>query len=255
VASTLATGAYGKTEGSKEHRQAMATKARTACLSGDYQTGIALLAELFVQTKDPVMIFNQGRCFEQNSRYEEAITRFDEYLRITKNTDAKDRGDAQEHIAECQAKVARGNTLTPPPPPPDDPSPEATTGAGTTTPPPPPLVEAAPRADTGRSKRIAGIIVGSVGLVAVGTGIALNLHANRLASDLNSPTGYDRDKASSQSLYKNLTYVGYGVGAACLVSGVVLYILGNRAETEAPSLALRPLITPTLTSLSLQGVF
>jgi len=253
VASSLGTISQARSASSREERHDLAIQARKACLSGDYQTGIAILTDLFIATKDPVMIFNQGRCFEQSSRYEEAITRFDEYLRITKNTDARDRRDAQEHIADCQSKLARDSALMPPPPPPDSNPPKPKTAAETSD--LPPGVEAARPIDAGRSKRIAGIIVGSVGLVAVGTGVAMNLHANSLASDLNSPTGYDRDKASSHSLYKNLTYVGYGVGAACLVSGAVLYLLGSRAETEAPSIALRPLITPDLASLSLQGVF
>ena len=36
--------------------------ARTACLSGDYGKGVALLSELLVSTMDPTYIYNQGRC-------------------------------------------------------------------------------------------------------------------------------------------------------------------------------------------------
>jgi hypothetical protein len=43
--------------------------ARTACLSGDYAKGVALLAELYVSTRDIIYLFNQGRCFEQNGKY------------------------------------------------------------------------------------------------------------------------------------------------------------------------------------------
>jgi hypothetical protein len=32
-----------------------------ACLSGDYTKGVAILSELFVDTKDPTYLFNQGR--------------------------------------------------------------------------------------------------------------------------------------------------------------------------------------------------
>ena len=46
-----------------------------ACLSGDYTKGVAILSELFVDTKDPTYLFNQGRCFEQNRRYDDAIAR------------------------------------------------------------------------------------------------------------------------------------------------------------------------------------
>jgi hypothetical protein len=54
-------------------RQAQEKAARKACLTGDYATGVSILADLFVESKDPLYIFNQGRCMEQNSRYKDAI--------------------------------------------------------------------------------------------------------------------------------------------------------------------------------------
>ena len=75
--------------------------AKTACLSGDYTKGVALLAEIYVDTNNPIYLFNQGRCFQQNGRYEEAVTRFREYQR--KNADAGGAHDpeAEKQIAEC----------------------------------------------------------------------------------------------------------------------------------------------------------
>ncbi len=58
-----------------------AAQAQTACLTGDYAKGVAILAELYVSTRNAIYIFNQGRCFEQNGKYEEAILRFREYQR------------------------------------------------------------------------------------------------------------------------------------------------------------------------------
>ncbi len=55
--------------------------ARKACLAGDYAKGVAILADLFVITMDPVFIFDQGRCFEQNGRNEQAINRFRRQVR------------------------------------------------------------------------------------------------------------------------------------------------------------------------------
>jgi TolA-binding protein len=81
--------------------------ARTACLAGDYATGIKILSELFVSTKDPDFIFNQGRCFEQNRRYEDAIARFQEYLQVAQRLTKADRAEAQKHIASCQNLLAK----------------------------------------------------------------------------------------------------------------------------------------------------
>jgi len=105
-----------------------------------------------------------------------------------------------------------------------------------------------------RGLRIAGIVVASVGAIALGTGVILNLKANTLANQLNSPTGYERDKATNQLHYETLSWVGYGLGAAALIGGTVLYFAGS-AETEPAKIALRPVIVPGLACLSLQGAF
>src|ERR1019366_6787895 len=76
--------------------------AKTACLAGDYAKGIAILSELYVSTNDASFLFNQGRCLEQNHRYEDAISRFREYLRVGKQISRTDKADAQKHIADCQ---------------------------------------------------------------------------------------------------------------------------------------------------------
>jgi hypothetical protein len=84
--------------------------ARKACLTGDPKRGVDILADLFIDTDDPTYIYNQGRCFEQNSRYEEAITKFREYLRKAGSASAADKADAEKHIADCQAPRYRGIT-------------------------------------------------------------------------------------------------------------------------------------------------
>lgn len=87
--------------------------ARRACLSGNYKKGVEILSDLFVKTEDPVFIFNQGRCFEQNGRFEEAITRFLEYLRKAKKSNGQDRADTERHIADCQALLRQKATQEP----------------------------------------------------------------------------------------------------------------------------------------------
>ena len=65
--------ALGAGRQSSGNRQSQEKAARKACLTGDYATGVSILADLFVESKDPLYIFNQGRCMEQNSRYKDAI--------------------------------------------------------------------------------------------------------------------------------------------------------------------------------------
>jgi len=101
-------------------REAKERAAKTACLAGDYAKGVALLAELYVSTREAIYLFNQGRCFEQNGRYEEAIVRFREYQR--KNADAGRAPDAaaEKHIADCREQLALQKPAAPPSPPVQD---------------------------------------------------------------------------------------------------------------------------------------
>ena len=88
------------------NKQAQERAARKACLGGDYNKGINILADLFVDTKDPTYIFNQARCFEQNHRFEDAISRFEEYLRLPDaKLEAADRTAAEKHISDCKDRL------------------------------------------------------------------------------------------------------------------------------------------------------
>src|SRR5438045_2018932 len=92
-------------------------QAKTACLGGRVQEGIDLLAQLYVATGDANYIYNQGRCLEQNGRPDEAIGRFQEYLRKGANLTAEDRADAERHIHECEQLRDRLRARAPAPPP------------------------------------------------------------------------------------------------------------------------------------------
>lgn len=68
------------------NRQARDAEARKECLAGRWQRGVEILADLYVETSDPVLLHNQARCFEQNGQYGQAASRFREYLRIARKT-------------------------------------------------------------------------------------------------------------------------------------------------------------------------
>jgi hypothetical protein len=89
---------------SKDNRKRVA---KTACLAGDYTKGVALLAELYVETNDPMFIFNQGRCFEQNGLYQDAVTRFLEYQRKLADAGRAADPEADKHVAECYAMLEK----------------------------------------------------------------------------------------------------------------------------------------------------
>jgi hypothetical protein len=81
--------------------------ARKACMSGDYQKGVDILSDLFINTRDAAHIYNQGRCYEQNGRCEEAVNRFREYLRTAKNPTVEEKLDTEKHIRDCQGLLSQ----------------------------------------------------------------------------------------------------------------------------------------------------
>ena len=77
-------------------RDAREKVARKACITGDFRKGVDILADLFIETRDYTYVFNQGRCFQQHHRWEEALDRFDEYLR-------KATGIPSDEVAEVRS--------------------------------------------------------------------------------------------------------------------------------------------------------
>lgn len=106
-------------------------QAHVDCQTGKVEAGIQLLAEVFTETHKPYLVYNQARCYEQNSRPAEAINRFREYLRVAKEATADERADVERHIAECQALQAEQKKET-----------SAAPATAPASPPPPPIVPA-----------------------------------------------------------------------------------------------------------------
>ena len=244
-------------------RQAQEKAARKACLTGDYATGVSILADLFVESKDPLYIFNQGRCMEQNSRYKDAISRFEEFLRMgeTSKLNSDDRASCQKHIDDCKAKLpaedkpkaVASETLAQPlaeaiPLPQAD----ATTQIAQM-----PRGEPEP-AKNGKGLVLVGIATGGVGVASVIAGVFLNLKANSLVNEMETTVdSYTSDRNSSQKTYKSLAWLGYGVGAACIATGAVLIAIGasRNGSANRGNVAMVPAVGPGHTGLLLHGGF
>jgi len=238
--------------------------ARTACLDGNYTEGVTILSKLFVETKDVTYIFNQGRCFEQNRRYEDAIARFQEYLRAgRKLLDANDKAEAEQHISDCRGVLAQDRGTAPPAvasqPPVSSPSPVASRPlVASVSEPEPTVAKPAPKPPAtsgGAGLRVGGIVVAAVGVAAAGAGLAFNLKANSMVSDMyKTPDGYTNE--SDRKTFATLTWVGYGVGAACVVTGAILYGVGLKAKSSrSDDVALIPMIGPDHAGAALAGAF
>ena len=93
-------------------------------------------------------------------------------------------------------------------------------------------------------------------MAALVTGIALNLKVNSMATDLEKAGNFNRDTDTSRKNYKTLGWVSYGVGAACLAGGSLLYYLGWRAGSgSASAVAFAPTLAPGMAGAALKGAF
>jgi hypothetical protein len=241
-----------------EKRQTHAARekaAKKACAMGNFEKGADILTDLFVETNDPIYVYNQGRCYQQNSRWEQAISRFREFLRKAQDLPESDRADARRQIADCEASLGKTAQVAPPPVAPTPPAP--TPYVETLLPVPSPTLAETynkpepPPSDGSRGKglRVAGIILASVGVAAVGTGVGLALKANSL-----STADYSQSRESERASLKTWGLVSYGVGAAAIASGVVLYAVGWPSQ-QSSSVALLPVAAPDGAYVLLRGRF
>jgi hypothetical protein len=225
---------------------------------------VAILTELFIDTNDVTYLFNQGRCFEQNRLYEDAIGRFREYVVKGDKLTEKDKAEVEAHIARCQSYLSKSEP--PKPPVVEAPRPAAPVEQA---PPSPSVVEQAvpaaivtqpearpPDRKAGAGMRLGGIVVAALGVAGVATGVILNLKANQMSSDLEKPDNYSRRTESSRNTYETLGWVSYGLGAACLVTGSLLYYLGWRsAAVSSTPVAWAPTISPDMAGVAVEGSF
>ena len=90
------------------------------------------------------------------------------------------------------------------------------------------------------SLRVAGLIVGGAGVAAIVGGVVMGLRASTLSDQVSNdakkqPVGtFDQSKYDSGKTAQTLQWVGYGVGAAALVGGAILYWLGM-PKSENPA--------------------
>lgn len=233
-------------------------QARKDCLTGKYESGVALLAQLFAETGNRNFVYNQARCYEQNARAEDAINRFREYLRVAKGISAEDKADVDRHIAECQAlqsEQERKVAAVPAPEPLPVGANEANASIDRDV-----LVPPLTPDNRGSALRISGTVMGGVGLAALATGGIFSLLVKSTREQVEADAGkrtYSPSLDSRGRSYETLQWVSYGVGAGLVLLGGACYIVGHRAgaRTESPLIALVPGLVNGKGSLALQGRF
>lgn len=210
--------------------------ALAACASGDVAKGIAILGELYAETRNPSFVFNQARCFQKNAQLEQARSSFTEYLRIGTNEPPEDIKRAEAFVKEIDDTLARQRASAPPP--------VVVT----------PVQTANERA---RTMRIASIALGAFGLAAVGAGVFLSFKVQGVNDDINRDLAgqeYVTDverlnrQLSDGQRYETWQWVGYGVGVAALAGAATTFVLGGgfhgpSAGPERAAIAVTPVVS------------
>jgi hypothetical protein len=109
-------------------------------------------------------------------------------------------------------------------------------------------------AHPGAGLRGAGIAALALGVAGIATGIALNVKANSIASELETDRPYLRSREDTRGSYETWGWVGYGVGGACLAGGALLYYLGY-SRGRSSQVALVPSAQGGAFGATLQGAF
>jgi hypothetical protein len=113
-----------------------------------------------------------------------------------------------------------------------------------------------------------GWVLGSVGVVGIGAGIAFNLSARsdvqrsekacteppdgNTCRDQDDQVAY-RDAVSAAETKSTISYVGLGLGTAALATGITLLIVGGGESQEAPPVAVA--VTERSLALSAGGTW
>jgi hypothetical protein len=198
--------------------------AKTACVAGEVQKGIRLLAELYTASNDPIWIFNQGRCYHQNVQLAQALARFKEFLRKSKGAPDEDIRDARNYIAEIEAELHRQEQA-------------AREKAETTGDKLPVSVQNRPKPpEPGQGLRYTGVGVSILGGASLAAGIVFSILIRQTQKSVENRTANDivdgaaiKGKDDDGHRYETLQWISYGVGAAAVATGSVLYWLGTRS--------------------------
>lgn len=111
----------------------------------------------------------------------------------------------------------------------------------------------------GNVKRIAGIVVGVVGVGAVVGGVVCGVLAQKAGDKLSqldqSKQTFDYNQERNGKTDQLLEGVLLGVGAAAIVAGTVTFIVGQREKNRSRQVSIAPIAGANLAGILVNGRF
>jgi tetratricopeptide (TPR) repeat protein len=215
---------------------------------GRYDEAIREYVSAYEAKDDPALLYNIAQAHRLAGHAEEALRFYKTYL--SKLPHAANRDEVEQKISELRALVEqqqRSQTSLPP----DQPIKPLGTAPAVEAPPSaapaaPAIVAPAPepKRPAGRAKKIAGLIVGVAGVGLVAAGIAFGVLAQAAGDDLTKLAAnmrpWDPAKQSDGQTDQALEGALLGVGAAAVVTAVVLYAVGAHEARAARRISAAP---------------
>jgi tetratricopeptide (TPR) repeat protein len=225
-------------------------KAEAAKARGEFRTAAVEYLAAYEKFQEPEFFFNVGEVYRLGGDKRQSLEYYRKYLEL----DPRGRGavaaraavdelsrelaaeeDAARRAAEAAAARRAQSTPAPPAPPPapvrDEPRP-------------------------GRGLRIAGLVTAGAGLAAVGAGVFFGLRASGIEDEAADWDTFDAGRFDEGEAAERNMWIAYGVGAALVATGGLLYVLGARpGARDAPQVRLAPVVTPSAVGLAAAGRF
>jgi tetratricopeptide (TPR) repeat protein len=227
--------------------------------------------------------FQRGEAFFRAKRYDEAITAYREAYRLSALPALllniaqayRLKGDARnaianyrqfveaapdhEFAAEARVLIARLTAEVEETPPPGARAPPGG-GAGARAPTRTVTVERAVPSRGSKSMRIAGLVTGGAGLVAIGFGIKYALEVRQLEDELSSRQGQwteeELAKVDQGDRAETAEVLLLGLGGGAVVTGAVLYVIGRPSRESGPqAVGIAPVSHGSGLSIALSGHF
>jgi tetratricopeptide (TPR) repeat protein len=183
----------------------------------------------YEEREDAAFLFNIAQAQRQLGQYDAAARSYRAYLH--QQTDARNRDEVEKLITEMDQAMREKRASEPPTgtQPPGVAAPVAPSTAKTAE--VPAVVE---YRDTGKNKRLAGIIIADVGVGVVALGVVFAILSKQAGDAAYRPSNntYDPSADDRQKSYRNADIACFVVGGAAVVTGTTLWLLGRRERHQ-----------------------
>jgi tetratricopeptide (TPR) repeat protein len=199
---------------------------------GDFARAVEEFKQAYALTPAPGLLFNLAQASRLGKQHERALYFYRTYLRIA--PDAGNRSDVEQRIADLETIVAaeEKQRLDNERHPQVAPAPAATEPAT--------LARKSAPTTNGRGLRIGGIVVGVLGLAALGAGVGLSVDVISVQSDLDKLrstmgtwTQAQADRYGRGQNEANAATALYIAGGVAVATGIVLYVVGHHYGRSA----------------------